>query len=322
MKKTSIHLAFIALILISASCKKNKTDNQPDNTKSEPDKINVVNWKFDSFAVNNENVNNIYPGAIFDLKKTDNNFELNSLTGKYTPLNVTASTSLNGPNISHFEDIPSTEKIKNYVQSLSPEKANYSGAFSDDSFKDYNVVKYYLTNNNDVKAVFDQLGLSNTTRITKKSAISLYSLSERFTLDMSLPKKTNFISTTETDKLIKEYNPYYINSVSYGNSHLILVEGDADLVVLKLAIKAFVNHQELSSIQEEALKNAKITFYSRNGSSKSFIKVTNDLASAKQAVADLDAYNKNGVSYPIAYRLRSLKDFSLFKFDVNLNIIN
>lgn len=329
MKNIPVFFFAIPLILISISCKRNSPDiDQPvdpietnPNDKSEPDKITPVNWTFESFFVSDVDVQNIFPGAIFDIQSKNDSYKLVSLDGKYTPLSIVASASIFLPNKKSFNGLPSSNEIKEYVKDLSAEENVLGVQSKADRFKDYNVIKYDLANNSDVDAVFKALDLAKSTRITKKYGLKFLYVTSQFSLDMNLPKVTELISSADADKLFVVHNPYYISGVYYGSIKLILAESDGDFDSLKYGLSALVAHKELSPAQIKALENAKITFYSRGGAEKTFIKVADHLEATKVAFAAFEAYNKSVLAYPVSYRLRSLKDYGLFKTSVKINII-
>ena len=183
------------------------------------------------------------------------------------------------------------------------------------------MVKYYLSNNDDVKSIFEKIGITASTRITKKHASYFFSNNIKFSLDMNLPKKTELISVADVDAINASNNAYYINGVDYGNNTLILAEADADYVTLKTALKAVLLKQELTSAQIQALSTAKVTFYARGGSEKSFIKTTKNLEEIKAVSKEFETFNNTVISYPVSYSLRSVKDFTLFKHEITVNII-
>ena len=320
MKKTNLYYIGLTMFLFSIACKKTNPEVIPV-IAPEKDKLIAVTWKFDTFMVDNQNVSTIYPGAIFSIKQNGEELEAVPLQNQYTPLPITASTSLTSLANKSFHDLPSFGNTYEYIKNLTGKTALNSQVYTEDEFKDYNVIKYFLSNNSDVKSVFKNIGLEASTRISRKHAVYFYSNNERFTLDMNLPRKTELLSEADAEKLRSE-NAYYINGVSYGNNSLILAEGDADYITLKLALKALLNGKELTGAQTQGLSNAKITFYSRAGEKESFIKVANGLTEIKSTLTDFDAFNNRAAAYPISYSLRSINNFTLFNQSLTINIIN
>ena len=322
MKNKINYFLVVFTLLFAVSCKKNN-DPLPVHEPVIPtkiDKTELFTWKFDSFIVDDRNVTQVFPGAIFNIKQNGNDLELVSLKDKYTQLPVTASTSVLGNK--SFKDIPSSEKIAAYTKSLPIKSNNESTDYSEDEFKDYNLLKYYLSNNDDVKLIFEKIGIKTSTRITKKHAACIFFSSVRFSLDMNLPTKTELLSIADVDKLNNTNSVYYVNSVIYGSNTLILAEADTDYTLLKTALKAALFKQELTSAQIQSLSTAKVTFYARAGSEKSFIKVANNLDEIKSINEEFETFNKAAIAYPVSYSLRSVKNFSLFEHEVKVNIIH
>ena len=326
MKNTLHHFLVIFALLFAVSCKKPEVITPdpvkpPEIEKPAVDKTETVTWDFDSFITDDHNVAQIFPGAIFSVKQNGNDLELVSLQNKYTPLPITASTSIIGGGNKDFIDIPSADKISAYTKTLNITNTSLSQRYSENEFKDYKVVKYFLSNNSDVKSVFDNIGITTSTRITKKHACYFFSNNERFSLDMNLPGKTELLSVADVDKLNTSDNPCYINSVVYGNNSLILAEADADFGALKTALKAAFAKQELTSAQTQILSTAKVTFYARGGSEKTFIKIAKTLEDIKAVAKEFDTFNSAAIAYPVSYSLRSVKDFKLFHQNVKIDII-
>jgi len=324
MKNILNHLLVISALLFAFSCKKtNDAIPVPDPINpTEIDKTESLTWEFNSFIVDDSNVTQIFPGAIFNIKKNANDLQLVSLKDKYTPLPITASTSIAGTANKSFNDIPSAEKISAYTKNLVFRNTAESQAYSEEEFKDYNVVKYFLSNNDDVKTIFEKIGITTSTRIAKKHAAYFFSNNGKFSLDMNLPRKTELLSVEDAAKINETNNAYYINSVVYGNNTLILAEADADFATLKTALRTIFLKQDLTTAQNQALSTAKVTFYGRSGSEKSFIKIAKNLNEIKALAQEFEAFNNTAIAYPVSYSLHSVKDFTLFKHQITVNIIN
>lgn len=324
MKNKINYFLVVSTLLFVVSCKKaNDTVPVPEPVNpKEIDKTEVITWKFDSFIVDDLNVKQVFPGAIFTIRENGNDLEVVSLKDKYTPLPITASTSLVGEINNSFKDVPSSEKIAAYAKSLPIKNDNESLAYSEDEFKDYNVLKYYLSNNDDVKSIFEKIGITTSTRITKKHAAYFFSNHIKFSLDMDLPTKTELLSIADVEKINTTNNAYYINSVMYGNNTLILAEADTDYAILKNALKAVLLKQELTPAQIQSLSTAKVTFYARGGSEKSFIKIAKGSEEIKAANKEFETFNNTAISYPISYSLHSVKNFTLFKHEIKVNMIH
>lgn len=323
MKNILHHFLVISALLFAVSCKKTEDPAPlPEPVKpTEIDKTVALTWKFDSFIVDDNHATQIFPGAIFSIKQNGNDLELVSLKDKYSPLPITASTSVTGFANQNFNDIPSADKISTYIKNLTIGNSTESQSYSEDEFKDYNVVKYYLSNNNDVKSVFEKIGIITSTRITKKHAAYFFSNNGKFSLGMDLPDKTELLSVADAAKINTSNNAYYINSVVYGNNTLILAEADADFGTLKTALKAVLLKQDLTSAQTQVLNTARVVFYARGGTEKSFIKIAKNLDEIKALTKEFEVFNNAAISYPVSYSLRSLKDFGLFNQEVTVNII-
>ncbi|WP_316825729.1 thiol-activated cytolysin family protein [Pedobacter miscanthi] len=325
MKNILNHALVIFPLLFTVSCKKDEAivlpTEKPTDKPTENDKTTSVTWNFDSFIVDDQKVNQIFPGAIFNIKQNGNDLELISLKNEYTPLPITASTSIVGTTNKAFNDIPSTDKISTYTKNLTVKNTVEQQAYSEDEFKDYNVVKYFLSNNDDVKSIFEKSGTTTSTRISKKHALYFFNNNGKFSLDMNLPRKTELLSVADATKMNATNNAYYINSVVYGNNSLILAEADADFATLKVALKTVLLKQELTLAQIQTLNTAKVTFYARSGNEKSFIKMANNLNEIKAVAQEFETFNNAVIAYPISYSMRSVKDFTLFHHQITVNII-
>jgi Trp operon repressor len=108
----------------------------------------------------------------------------------------------------------------------------------------------------------------------------------------------------------------------YGNNTLILAEADTDYATLKNALKAVLLKQELTPAQIQSLSTAKVTFYARGGSEKSFTKIAKGSEEIKAANKEFETFNNTAISYPISYSLHSVKNFTLFKHEIKVNMIH
>lgn len=331
MKNTLNHFLVISVLLFAVSCKKTDKDivplaeppiEKPAEKPTDKDKTTSVTWNFESFIVDDSNVSQIFPGAVFDIKSKDTGFEMVSLKGKFTLLPITASSSIIGSADKIFVETPSAEKIFKYVESLSPKTSTESLTYNETEFKDYKVIKFYLANNHDVDAIFKKLAISSPSRITKKTGVVLVSNTRNFSVDMDFPLETELITRAEVSKLSQDYNPYYIDNVFYGVNSLMLAEADGDFASIKLALKALAAKQNLTPEQSQLLSSAKVTFYARGGSEKSFIETAEGIDKIKLTMEALETFTRHASPYPVSYSLRALTDFKSFKSKITLDIIN
>lgn len=324
MKNILHPLLLICVLSVIISCK--KTDNttpviNPVTPVQEVDKIQKLNWSFDTFYLDDNNVSKIFPGAIFIVNQNEKGIELTSVKDKYTPLPITASLSLTNTGKKIFNEIPSAEGTLNYIKNLNTTNSSLSLSSSEEEFKDYNIVKYFLSNNTDARTLFEKIGISSKTRITKKHAIFIAKDDIKFTFDMDIPNKAALISIEDEKAINTANNMYYVNGVDYGSKSLILAEGDADYLTLKKALMAILSKQDLTTELTQAISTAKVTIYARGGAEKSFIRVTNNLNELKSAISALDAFNSSSILYPISYSLASIKNFSLFQYKISIDMI-
>jgi len=285
-----------------------------------------------NFMVSDETQEVIYPGAILDSKAITSRYEFNTFPPRTVePLPIRASLSIPGSAVSGVIDFPSIGTTRDFIGQIVARQGNIqqinSFSYASSEFKDYNELKYTFGANVDIAKIANVALTGSSTKIKNKVGIIAKFVQENFTADVSLPKKTELISVSDADALQAEYAPTYISSVTYGRMGIFMAETDASYEDFNLALKAGVNigvvkaDAHVTAAQKEILDKAKITVYMKFGSGPATVKTANGYKEFKEAI--LEGANVKADSYggPISFRMRNLKDFSLFKtiFKVDVN---
>ena len=285
-----------------------------------------------NFMVSDETQDVIFPGAILNSKAIVSKYEFNTFPPRMVePLPIRASVSIPGPSVSGIIDFPSIDGTRDFLGEVLARQGNVeqinSFSYTSSQFTDYNELKYTFGANVDIAKIANAALSGNSTKIKNKTGIIAKFVQENFTLDMSLPKKTELISVSDADALQQEYAPTYINSVTYGRMGVFMAETDVSYEEFNLAFKAGINigivnaDAHMTAAQKAILDRAKITIYMKFGPGPAYSATVDSYEKFKAAI--LAGANVQAKSYggPISFRMRNLKDFSLFKtiFKVDVN---
>ncbi|RAJ26072.1 thiol-activated cytolysin family protein [Pedobacter cryoconitis] len=285
----------------------------------------------DDIMVSNENADLAYTGAIFNSKSIVNNYLFDPISVReYDVLPIRASLSIPGTNVGGAIQSPDMLTMRDFVGQVVARQGNVpqinSFSYTSSEFTDYNELKYTFGANVDIGKIASIAVNGGGTKIKGRTGIIAKFVQENFTVDMSLPKKTELISPADANAFMAEYAPVYINSVTYGRFGVFMAETDASYQDFNVAFKAGLNigivksDVNVTSAQKALLDRAKITIYMKFGPGKAYTATVNSYDGFKAAIlagADVASDSYGG---PISFRMRNLKNFALFKtiFKINL----
>lgn len=278
----------------------------------------------DDIMVSNENYDYAYPGAIFNSKLIADNYSFSALTERdYDVLPIRASLSIPGTNVGGTIDYPGLDYTRDFVGQVVARQGNVpqinSFSYTSSQFTDYNELKYTFGANISIGSIVNVGVSGDGTKIKKKTGIIAKFTQENFTVDMSLPKKTELISVADANALMVDYAPVYVNSVTYGRSGVYIAETDASYEDFNLAFKAGLNigvvksDASLTVAQKELLDRAKITIYMKFGPGKAYVKTVEGYEAFKNAMLEGSSVTSDSYGGPISFRMRNLNNFTLFK---------
>ncbi|WP_443937370.1 thiol-activated cytolysin family protein [Pedobacter sp. MW01-1-1] len=281
----------------------------------------------DDILISNENYDFAYPGAIFDSKEIVNDYVFVPFGDRdYDVLPIRASLSIPGTNVGDKIEYPSLDATRNFVGQIVARQGNVpqinSFSYTSSQFTDYNELKYTFGANVNVGVSGDG------TKIKKRTGVIAKFTQENFTVDMSLPKRTELISISDAKLLMVDYAPVYVNSVTYGRSGVYIAETDASYEDFNLAFKAGLNigvvksDVNLTLAQKQLLDKAQITIYMKFGPGKAFTKTVNSYEDFKNAMIEGADVASDSYGGPISFRMRNLSNFSLFKTVFKIDLRN
>lgn len=287
----------------------------------------------DDVMVSNENWDLAYPGAIFNSKSIVNGYLFNPLSVRdYDPLPIRASLSIPGTNVGGTIENPDISSARDFVgqviarQGTVPQINSFS--YTSNQFTDYNELKYTFGANVDIGKIVSIGVNGGGTKIKARTGVIAKFVQENFTVDMSLPKKTELISVSDANSLMGEYAPVYVNSVTYGRFGVFMAETDASYQDFNVAFKAGLNigivksDINVTSAQKELLDKAKITIYMKFGPGQAYVATVNGYDAFKNAILAGASVTSDSYGGPISFRMRNLKNFALFKTIFKINLAN
>ena len=283
--------------------------------------------------VSDETSDYVYPGAIFNSKNIVKSYVFLPLSYRdYTQLPIRASLSIPGPSVSGVIEHPSLDETRDFIGKILSRPGNVEQintfSYTSSQFTDYNELKYTFGANVDVAKIFKAALTGSGTKIGKKTGIIARFVQENFTVDMSLPRKNELISVSDANALMVDYAPVYVSSVTYGRMGVFIAETDASYEEFNLALKAAVNigvvgvDTHVTAEQKALLDQAKITIFMKYGVAKPVAETINGYENFKNAIIAGATVNSSSYGGPISFRLRNLKDFSLFKTVFKIDVHN
>jgi len=331
--KTFIHTSkglFKIALLISilfVGCKKdNDSKLTVQETKSLNKKANNANTSSADILVMDNNYEIVYLGAILSGTDILSESTFNPL-GSYAKLPIKVSTSISGapsatinpPRLSTYRQ--TVQDILRSTTLSNPDIASFLYYYR--PFYDYKEITREFGYKVNTRGLFSKTSSSLTnqlTTITKKYGfVSAFEL-VNFTVDMSSPKLTELIDTAAAHRLVASgENPVYINSISYGQKGVLAVETDYNMeqttkIFEKLTKKIFKKTKEtFSSTEINIINNSTIRLFLVGGSSGGSSVTIDGYNGFINYVKDIGAFSADNPGYPISFRCRKLKDFSLFK---------
>lgn len=286
----------------------------------------------DNILVSPETYDIAYPGAIIESKALINEYVYRLINDRlYDPLPIKISLSIPGSNVSGIIDYPELHTTRDMIGQILGRQGNVnqinSFSYNSHEFKDYNELKYTFGANINIGKIVE-VGLNGgQTKIKKKTGVIIKYQQENFTVDMSIPRRTELISVSDVNAL-GEYAPLYVNSVTFGRLGVFTAETDASFEDFNIAFKAAVKiasvgvDTHISSEQKKILDEATIHIYMKFGSGPALTKTVNGYEDFKKAILDGATVDAQSYGGPISLRMRNLKNFELFKTIYKVNVKN
>jgi thiol-activated cytolysin len=287
----------------------------------------------DDVMVSNENWDLAYPGAIFNSKSIVNGYLFNPLSVRdYDALPIRASLSIPGTNVGGVIENPDIVTMRDFVGQVIARQGSVpqinSFSYTSSEFTDYNELKYTFGANVDIGKIVSIGVNGGGTKIKSRTGVIAKFVQENFTVDMSLPKKTELISPADANAVMDEYAPVYVNSVTYGRFGMFMAETDASYQDFNVAFKAGLNigivksDVNVTAAQKALLDKAKITIYMKFGPGQAYTATVNGYEAFKNAILAGASVTSESYGGPISFRMRNLKNFALFKTIFKINLAN
>lgn len=275
-------------------------------------------------TVSDETFDVTYPGGIFNSKSIANSYSFTPISDReYDPLPIRASLSIPGPSVSGTIDYPGLGETRDFIGTVLARQGNIEQintfSYTSSEFSDYNELKYTFGANVDIAKIVNVGVDGGGSKIKKRTGVVARFVQENFTVDMSLPRRTELISVADANAMDLEYAPVYISSVTYGRTGVFMAETDASYEDFNVAFKAGVNigvvgvDTHLTAAQKDMLDRAKITIFMKFGPGAAYTKTVEGYQEFKNAILAGATVSSNSYGGPISFRMRNLKDFSLFK---------
>lgn len=270
-----------------------------------------------SFSVDEDRVNYSYPGSIFSIDSSGNKIKFKQRQD-YTALPVRIGTSVYSLGLSSYEMIPSLQGLQGYVNLLQQQTKGigytsvlYSGW---SAFVDHNFLLSLEEDNDDLRKLLTLLSRDQDKNTTMNTTKFFRQGTSTFTVDMSLPRKTQLISVEESATM--DDNTYYVSSVDYGYKFIMVADGAEEGAALGSALTRFFLEKKVSAEDAKILDVSNLYICLRTSASKEAI--VEKASGTNQIIALFARLDKQlkeiSFSYPIGFRLRSLKDLSAFKY--------
>lgn len=287
----------------------------------------------DDITITSENADAAYPGAILNSKSIVQKYEFLPLgRAEYDALPIRASLSVPGTNVSGVIEYPGLGETREFVGKIMKNRGNVdqvnSFSYTSTQFTDYNELKYTFGANVDVGKIAGLSVSVDGTKIRNRTGIIARFVQENFTVDMSLPKKTELISIADANALQQEYAPTYVNSVTFGRLAVFIADTKADYDEFNAALKASVNFglvsgsAQVTDAQKKLISEAKISIYMRFGDGKAFAESVLGYDKFIEAVKKGASVQADAYGGPISFRMRNLKNFGIFKTIFKVNVKN
>lgn len=268
----------------------------------------------------------VYLGAILSGKDIVAESAFNPL-GSYKKLPIRVSTSISGAPIATINS-PRLSTYRQTVQDilraspLTNAEVN-SFLYTYRPFYDYKELTKEFGYKVNTRSLFSKSSSSLSTQLTTISKtygfVAGFEL-VNFTVDMSMPKLTELIDTAAARKLVASGDdPIYVSSVSYGQKGILAVETNSSIeqvskVVEKMTKKIFKKTTEtFSSTEISLINNSTIRLYMVGGSSAGSSVTIDGYNGFVSYVKDLGVFSADNPGYPISFRCRRLRDYSLFR---------
>lgn len=268
----------------------------------------------------------VYLGAVLSGKDIIAESAFNPL-GSYKKLPIRVSTSISGAPIATI-NLPRLSTYRQTVQDIlraspltNPEVNSFLYTYR--PFYDYKELTSEFGYKVNTRSLFSKSSSSLSTQLTTISKtygfVASFEL-VNFTVDMSTPKLTELIDSAAVRKLVAAgEDPIYISSISYGQKGILAIETNSSIeqvnkVVEKMTKKIFKKTTEtFSSSEINLINNSTIRLYMVGGSTAGSSVTIDGYTGFISYVKDLGAFTADNPGYPISFRCRRLRDFSLFR---------
>ncbi|WP_152620350.1 thiol-activated cytolysin family protein [Pedobacter lusitanus] len=323
------------LLLISTyGCKKSDSlkagQQSADQHTGSPKTQGLV--ESSDFTVMDNNADLVYAGNIISGKLLTDSAKFWGLND-YQKLPIRISCSFPGQNTGDVINTPRMSSFRQTLQNILRRQTFQNtqiGAFAYTyrPFYDYDELRKEFGYNLSVRGLFSSSSTSlmhNVTTIKKRFGFVASFEIENFTVDVPLPKKTELVSETDLAALVATgEDPLYINSISYGQKGILSVETNLDMeetnkAFTKVTKKIFKKTTEtMTEYEKNLIQQSTITLFLVGGPNSGSPITIDGYNSFITYVTSLGDFSADNPGYPTSFRLRRLKDYSLFKLNVNL----
>ncbi|WP_443937371.1 thiol-activated cytolysin family protein [Pedobacter sp. MW01-1-1] len=336
------HTAFCFLLLqctFFSSCRKQEISPTSLNERNKILSKNVAKKvlynlpvESSSFTVMDDNAEAVYLGSILSGKQLVDLSEFNPIVN-YQKLPIRISCSFPGSNVGGIISVP---RMSSYWQTIQDilRKNNFSGTqigsftYNYRPFGDYDEIRKEFGTNLSVRRLFSSSSSSLTSSVTtikRKFGFVVSFEVENFTADISLPRRSELVNDADFASLSTSVeNPVYISSISYGQKGIIGVETDVSIeetnrAFSKVTNKIFKKTTELITENEKKLiSQSSVYLFLVGGANSGRAMVINDYTSFITYVTSLGDFSASNPGYPISFRMRKLKDNTLFKLGIQM----
>jgi thiol-activated cytolysin len=285
------------------------------------------------FVVDQNNRNTVYPGSIIKGSSIEN-FSLVPVLGHSLPITVSVSIPTSPNRVSKTLPVPSAAGMFQTVRAALTNEFAGSAGFSRlnyemKAFNYYQEMKqvygynakgfaFFVTNHTNAS--------SDLAKTEKKTAIMVKFLQQNFTVDMDIPEDGQLIDRTVDPSVFGGYQPYYVNSVTYGRLGIMTIESNEEQYKVETAFrKAFsflgiVNgSNSLTSAETAILEAAEVKVSMVGVPGEEGVQVIQGLNGLSALLGKGLTYTAQTPGVPIVFKMRYVSDDRNFEapFEVN-----
>jgi len=320
MRKPRAYLAVLFIAFFLSSCKKEAKNNGEIEKPIEPVlELTKQTLSFSEFGTDEDIMDQIFLGNMFRVDTIDGDprLQVEPFT-KYTKLPVRISSGLY---VGTSLELPSFAATRRYSEKMEKLASIYDKFIPGiwHPISDFKTLVVPFGFQKDILALLNSVkdsGKSDSKVSAGQSAIISFSNQGTYSIDMSLPKREELISMNEA-KTLADANLYYVNTVVYGRTYMLVAKGPDSEQQLKETMGLVFSNKELNSLQKNILGRTTLFVYLRTGRSKEklLLKATGEREIFQAMGKFVKAYEdtKNEYAYPVMYSLRSLRNSSKFK---------